>query len=347
VGDGLWDIRELYDGLWDASSWQAGLEHVCTSLRAHHLISTTGEVKRAEKPICWVVHVAEPHTDAFLSHTDQVFSFTRAAPLRQAMRVEAVAPHRLLMRTELYQSAIRPMGGHHGVFALPFAEAFLAVCRPATAQPFDRSEIGRLQAWLPHLETVLRLKRHLLAVGRHGALIEEEFEHLDVGIIILDRAGQVLHANRPAEMAMQDDEGVAASPDMLRQVQAICACPDGRRHAISRGPSRLPLVARAVPLSGLSGERLPVGVRADVAVFLRDPERKIRDTTALLMEGFGLTPREASLAELLARDLSLADAAEALGISRGNARVHLKRVFSKTGLRRQAELVSLILRLQV
>jgi DNA-binding CsgD family transcriptional regulator len=65
------------------------------------------------------------------------------------------------------------------------------------------------------------------------------------------------------------------------------------------------------------------------------------------MEGFGLTPRETSLAELLALDLSLANAAEALGISRGNARVHLMRVFSKTVLRRQAELVSLILRLQV
>jgi len=347
VGDGPRGIGELYDGLWDTLSWQAGLEHVCTSLGAHHLVSTVAGVEREEKLICWGVHVAEPHTDAFLRHTDQVLAFTRAAPLHRAMQGEAVVPHRVLMRTELYQSAIRPMGGHHGVIALPFAEAFLAICRPATSQPFSRSEVGRLQAWLPHLETVLRLKRHLLAVGRQGAIIEAEFEHLDVGILMLDRVGRVLHANQPAKTMMRNDERGGASPDMLRQVQAICASPDGRRHAISRGPSRLPLVARAVPLSGLSGEHLPVGARANAVVFLRDPERKIRDTAALLREGFGLTPREASLAELLARDLSLADAAEALGISRGNARVHLKRVFSKTGLRRQAELVSLILRLQV
>jgi len=161
---------------------------------------------------------------------------------------------------------------------------------------------------------------------------------------MVDRAGRVLHANHPAETAMQD-EGGGPSPNMLRQVQAICACPDGRRHAISRGPLRYPLVARAVPLG--SGERLPFGSRAATMVFLRDPERKIGSTAALLTEGFGLTPREASLAELLGRDLSLAAAAGVLGISRENARVHLKRVFSKTGLRRQAELVSLILRLQV
>jgi hypothetical protein len=30
----------------------------------------------AKKPIWWVVHVAEPHTDAFLRHTDQILAFT-------------------------------------------------------------------------------------------------------------------------------------------------------------------------------------------------------------------------------------------------------------------------------
>jgi DNA-binding CsgD family transcriptional regulator/PAS domain-containing protein len=348
VRDGSSGIRQLYDGLWDASSWQAGLDHVCASLRGHHLVSfTTAAAEGEERPVCWAVHVAEPHINALLRHADEVSVFTRGAPLHRAIPGEVLAPPRVLMRTELYRSVIRPMGGHYGAFALPFAGGVLAVCRPPTAEPFGHREIGRLQAWLPHLETVLRLKRHLLAVGRRGVMIEEELEHLDVGIIMLDRTGRVLHANQSAEAAMQDDAGDGASPGVLRQVRAICDCPDGCRHAISRGPSRWPLVARAVPFGGPSGERLPAGVRANVVVFLRDPERQIRDTASVLREGFRLTPREASLAELLARGLSLAEAAEMLGISRGNARVHLKRVFSKTGLRRQAELVSLILRLQL
>ena len=113
----------------------------------------------------------------------------------------------------------------------------MAVCCPSTAHPFGHSEIGRLQAWLPHLETVLRLKRHLLAVGRQDAAIEAALEQLDVGINMVDRAGRVLLANHPVERAMQDERG-GTSPNMLRQVQAICACPDGRRHAISRGRCR-------------------------------------------------------------------------------------------------------------
>ena len=340
-------IRQLYDGLWDASSWQAGLGHICASLEGHHLVGlTTAPAGGDETPVCWAVHVDPPHIDAFLRHADEVSAFTRVAPMGQAMPVEAVAPHQVLVPTELYQSAIRPMGGHYGAFAVTFAAGLVAVCRPPTAHPFGNNEIEQLQAWLPDLETVFRLKRHLLAMGRKDIAIEEELEQLDIGILMLDRVGRVVHANQLAETAMREGEG-GPSPDILRQVHAICAFPDGRRHAISRGPSRYPLVARAVPLGRLSGERLPVGARSATVVFLRDPERDMRSTAALLMEGFGLTRREASLAELLGRDLSLAEAAEALGISRENARVHLKRIFSKTGLRRQAELVSLILRLEV
>jgi DNA-binding CsgD family transcriptional regulator len=116
---------------------------------------------------------------------------------------------------------------------------------------------------------------------------------------------------------------------------------------ISRGPARRPIVLRAVPISSRGSGRLPVPSQESVAVFLRDPEQSVRTVGAELASGFGLTPREASLADLLARNLSLAEAADALGITLGNARIHLKRIFAKTNTRRQAELVSLILRLQV
>jgi len=87
---------------------------------------------------------------------------------------------------------------------------------PTNARAVILAEIGRLQAWLSHLETVLRLKRHLLAVGRQDAAIEEELEQLDVLILMVDRAGRVLHANRLAETAIQD-EGGGPSRNMLRQ----------------------------------------------------------------------------------------------------------------------------------
>lgn len=47
---------------------------------------------------------------------------------------------------------------------------------------------------------------------------------------------------------------------------------------------------------------------------------------------FGLTPREAEIAELLARRLTNREIAEALGISRHTVRHHAERVFAKLGV---------------
>jgi len=60
---------------------------------------------------------------------------------------------------------------------------------------------------------------------------------------------------------------------------------------------------------------------------------------------YGLTPTEARLADLLMEGLEVREIAERAGTTLETARVHLKRVLSKTGARRQMELVRLMLSL--
>jgi hypothetical protein len=154
VNDWPTGVRQLYDGLWDAESWQAGLNAVCAEMKAHHLISLAHPAggTDADRPACWAVHISDQHVEAFLGHADELSTLLHASPLRRAMPTEAAVPLRILMRTELYRSAVRPMGGHHGAFALPFEQGFLAVCRPPTASDFTGAEIKRLQMLMPHLK---------------------------------------------------------------------------------------------------------------------------------------------------------------------------------------------------
>jgi DNA-binding CsgD family transcriptional regulator len=77
-------------------------------------------------------------------------------------------------------------------------------------------------------------------------------------------------------------------------------------------------------------------------VLLTDPERVQGPSGALLRRLYRLTPAEARLAARIGQGEALADAAAALGISVGTARIHLKRIFGKTGTSRQAQLVQLI-----
>ena len=66
--------------------------------------------------------------------------------------------------------------------------------------------------------------------------------------------------------------------------------------------------------------------------------------TALLKNRFGLTPAEARVVLRLVAGDSLRSAAKALGIKYETVRTHLKSVFQKTGTRRQAELVIVVIR---
>lgn len=68
------------------------------------------------------------------------------------------------------------------------------------------------------------------------------------------------------------------------------------------------------------------------------------DTAESLRTVFMLSPSEARVATLLFDGKTVAEAAAALGITYDTARQYLKRVFAKTGARRQAELVRLISR---
>jgi DNA-binding CsgD family transcriptional regulator len=79
-------------------------------------------------------------------------------------------------------------------------------------------------------------------------------------------------------------------------------------------------------------------------VLVVDPDHRRRAPAQWLCEGYGLTPAEARLAVALANGDSLKEIAEATGNRVGTLRTHLKHVFAKTGTRRQAELVRLVLR---
>jgi DNA-binding CsgD family transcriptional regulator len=80
-------------------------------------------------------------------------------------------------------------------------------------------------------------------------------------------------------------------------------------------------------------------------LLLLDLSERRPPQSRLLVTSFGLTAAEARLAALIGSGETIERAAEQLGIVTSTARAHLKRVFDKMGVHRQAELVALIARL--
>lgn len=90
----------------------------------------------------------------------------------------------------------------------------------------------------------------------------------------------------------------------------------------------------------------PGGAPADgalVAVFVVDLDGAADPGAAQLRLQFGLTAAEAAFAREIVKGVGLKTCAVRVGISEATARTHLHHILAKTGTRRQAELVRLLL----
>lgn len=174
-------------------------------------------------------------------------------------------------------------------------------------------------------------------------------DHLRMGVVLLDDLGKVSYANRSAAELLGVEPGLSDPGAGDRR--------DARTEALFRtvrnqgeddvGVHRHPADGR--PLQVLES-RLDwpndlslTGRRFRAALFIGDPKQRTGDPFENLGRLYGLTPAESRLAWLLVGDFSLAEAAAQLGIAQSTARTVLKRVLAKTGTRRQASLVRLLL----
>ena len=105
------------------------------------------------------------------------------------------------------------------------------------------------------------------------------------------------------------------------------------------GQINLGVVVEAIPTQDWAeGKSKPV-----VVVYIRDAVGRSMASETVAKQLFNLTRAETALAMELANGLSLEEAAEVLNVRRNTARAHLRSIFSKTGVRRQTELVRIIL----
>lgn len=184
-------------------------------------------------------------------------------------------------------------------------------------------------------------------------------DRLVTGVILVDAAARPRYFNRQAGIILAEHDGLAMRPDGLHAATANCtqrlrravalaghgvpgdgvALRGRLRLALPRSSSRLPLLLDLCPLAATP--------QPWVAIFVTVPDGRLSIPREAIAEVFGLTPREAALAALLAEGHPLRDCARLLLMGEGTARNHLKRVFEKTLMHSQIQLVTRLQRFAV
>jgi len=230
------------------------------------------------------------------------------------------------------------------------------------------SETTRLfEVLIPHLVRAVTLQRKVRMMEHQRDLATATARRSGVGAMLVDAETRLIVADTQAEaiIASHDDlkidrgivhVGNAAETLHLHRLVAslaVSGCvPRGGAFKTAGGPGTNPtgrtLGIDVLPYSGIDADAAPrfglptiASPRPAAILLVSDAQQRQEARRRELRTRYRLTPAEAAFAlEILKGDGREAAAAR-LGISLSTARTHLSRIFEKTDVRRQAELVRL------
>jgi len=265
----------------------------------------------------------------------------------------------VLLASEWYADYCRPLAISQGIGATIHKDSVLtsnvAIFAGDERTPFGGEDIAFLKALMPHMQRALKVHLHVAEADLRKKEFVEAMEPLAVGVILVAANGQILFANRMARALFRKRDALIADRNGLRAVRShdstvirtlIAAAAKtfsgqarkaGGTLKIQRPKGRSPIEVMVSPIA--RDQRFGVAQCAVAALYVTDPESIPERPETELARLHGLTPAEAHVATLIARGRSGRQVADELAISYNTVKSHLKKIFAKTGTRRQGELI--------
>ena len=228
---------------------------------------------------------------------------------------------------------------------------------PVGPEGWEPSKVAMVKRLVPHVRQFVRVRYALVRAGAGDTTVTALLDNPRVGVVHLDQRGRILAANDRARGILQADEGLAekdgtlrasAPEDQLRLERLLAsALPTsgdpalGGSMPLRREHALLPLVVHVKPVPA---PQPSYGARYVAALALiYEPGFTQRIEPALVAATLGLTSGESQVAVWLAEGKSVEEMARATGHTRGAIYWHLKQIYQKLHISRQAELVRLVL----
>lgn len=269
-----------------------------------------------------------------------------------------------LEASDFYLKLMKPYGIEH-MIGMYFTEPSGWKCYVGMLNGPDKDDFGSaekqfLLALRPHLEQALELYARLKRSELEKIIYEDAINQLGIGTIVLNGHGAVIETNQVAQEILHDHSCISLINDHLvisgakhmdkleRLIKQALAWRDAGHskpfvdalRVECPGESSVGLLIRNAPAEPWYQNT----ANPSVVVYISDLTKQLSAPEQLVARIFGLTRSEATLATLLANGASLAEAALEMKLAESSVRTYLKRVFSKVGVSRQAELVRVIVK---
>ena len=268
-----------------------------------------------------------------------------------------------LFQTEFYQGWLKPQG---------FIDASVLVVeksmnnittlvnvRNESQGRFDDPAMARLGELYPHLRRAVLIGRTFeeqqKRIGEYAATLDS----LAAAMFLLTDKGEIVQANAAGEAMLAAGSTLKNSKGRLeltvesanRVLRAALAA--GSNGDVGSKGSSIPLrendgaenhyVMHMLPLNAGRQQSIDAERNAAFVLFVRLNDPGNAAAIATFARTFDLTPKETSVLQTVVEVGGVPAAADVLGISPATVRTHVTSIFDKSGVRRQADLIRLLI----
>jgi len=233
----------------------------------------------------------------------------------------------------------------------------MALGNPVGRNGWENGQIETIQRLLPHVRQTVRVRQALHNAEAYGASIVQLLGSSLIGVIQLDRRGRLLQMNDRAHALVRQGDGVfdqgghlharlPADESRLQHLLASALPADNLTGASGSMTVRRTCRAPRLTLHVLPATGYPLGYdlwRVAATVLISEPGSRSQVDSGMVAAMLGLTPAEGRVAALLAAGHTVRNIALMTGTKESSIRSHMKRIYSKRGISRQADLIRLVL----
>ncbi|MGY8631199.1 helix-turn-helix transcriptional regulator [Bradyrhizobium sp. 14AA] len=352
-------VEAIYDAGLDPSLWN----DVVTGIRDLVGGQACGLFSKDSISKFGVTHYycgADPHYIQLYSETHSKFDpLTVLPPHGQIVSIPELVNFDEYRRGRFYQEWMQPQGCSDAAnVVLDRSNASCPVMMTVLSgrRMVDPVMKHRLSLIVPHASRALLINRAISAKLTLATALADVLDNLASGIFLLDASCRVVHANTAGYALLAADDVVRSTAGQL--VTSSAEANQTLRDAFA-SRAHIAMVAardRAIPLLSFSGERYVAHVLPLASVLRNGSDRAPDAVGALLLRKvalgggsygelmartFDFTPAELRVFLSIVEVGGVPETAAALGIAETTAKTHLQRIYAKTGVSRQADLVKL------
>ena len=357
-------LGSLYDAAGSHSLWEPFLQELAhrTNARAAALVMHEGGNDLHAVHSSW--NLDPDGVRLYHQHFGLVDVWTHRSlskPSGSVYYSESLCARSELATTEIYNDFFARFGIEHGLFGCLENSArrlaAVSLYRDSSFPEFDIAELKVVRFFAPHIQRAFKLHFEFSDLRANSAGLEAALDILPTGLIFLGTKGEVVLMNRSAFAFVAERDGLLATRDGLRAerlaeasllektILQAASTSSGKGNSaggtvmISRR-SRPPL---RIQISPIRNAVIQTSQSIAAVAFVNDPSRANRPTQEVLRLLYGLTPAECRVALLLGDGHAPRRIATMVGVTDNTVRSQIKSIFSKTGVRRQGELIRLLL----